>query len=88
MSHCPDKCHTCQTEVAEERQVHWKSLQHIQTCRLGPHPTMTDEEVDSETEDSTPNSGPEILPEDQLAEGDRLFYVSLLPEVSLYGQCR
>ena len=42
---------------------------------------MTDEKVDSETEDSTPNSGPKILPEDQLAEGDCLFYVSLLPEV-------
>ena len=42
---------------------------------------MTDEEVDSKTEDSMPNSRPEILPEDQLAEGDCLFYVSLPPEV-------
>ena len=42
---------------------------------------MTDEEVDSDMEDSTPNSGPEILLEDQLAEADCLFYVSLLPEV-------
>ena len=42
---------------------------------------MMDEEVDSEMEDSTPNSRPEILPEDQLAEEDRLFYVSLPPEV-------
>ena len=29
MSHCPDKCHTCQTEVVEEQRVHRKSLQHI-----------------------------------------------------------
>ena len=42
---------------------------------------MTDEEVDSKTEDSMPNSGPEILPEDQLAEGDCLFHASLPPEV-------
>ena len=42
---------------------------------------MTDEEVDSEPEDSMPNSGPEILPEDQLAERDHLFYISLPPEV-------
>ena len=42
---------------------------------------MTDEEVDSKTEDSMHNSGHKILPEDQLAEGDRLFYVSLPPEV-------
>ena len=42
---------------------------------------MTDEEVDSKMEDSTPNSRPEILLEDQLAEGDHLFYVSLPLEV-------
>ena len=42
---------------------------------------MMDEEVDSETEDSMPNSGPAILLDDQLTEGDCLFYVSLPPEV-------
>ena len=42
---------------------------------------MTDEEVDSKPEDSTPNSGPEIFLKDQLAKGDHLFYVSLLLEV-------
>ena len=42
---------------------------------------MMGEEVDSKMEHSTPNSAPEILLVDQLAEGDRLFYVSLLPEV-------
>ena len=42
---------------------------------------MMDEEVNSKMEDSTPNSGPEILLENQLAEGDCLFYVSLPPEV-------
>ena len=42
---------------------------------------MTDgEEVDSRPEDSTSNSRSKIPPEDQLSEGDHLFYVSLPPE--------
>ena len=80
MSCCPDKCHTWQTEVARERQVHQKSLQHIWTCRLGPHPTKTDEEVGAGPEDSTSNSGTGLPPEGQRSEGDHLFYASLLPE--------
>ena len=42
---------------------------------------MTDEEeVDAGPEDSTSNSRSKIPPEDQLSEGDHLFYVSLPPE--------
>ena len=42
---------------------------------------MTDEEeVDAGPKDSTPNSRSGVPPEDQLSEGDHLFYVGLLPE--------
>ena len=43
---------------------------------------MTDEEeVDAGPQDSTPNSRYEVPLEDQLSDGDCLFYISLLPEV-------
>jgi hypothetical protein len=73
MSRCPDKCHTCRTQVQEERKALRKTTQYIRACRSGPHPEFTEEDTEGKSEGDSD-------PEDALREGDRLYYVNLPPE--------
>jgi hypothetical protein len=87
MSRCQDKCRTCGLEVRAERKEQQKVECHIRACRSGPHPLLVEEESKSELEPrsdtNTPSdsdSNPSVVrlgPEDTLAEGDHLLYMSL-----------
>ena len=89
MSRCPDKCHTCRSEVRAERKTQRKAERHIRACRSSPHPLLVEEELESESEpnsntNSTSDSDPSTVqlgPEDTLAEGVHLLYVNLPSEV-------
>ena len=72
MSWCPDKCHTCRTDVQKQRQEQQKVDCLVQVCCSGPHPLLLEEE--SEESDSKVIS---LRPEDTLEGGGHLLYVNL-----------
>jgi len=45
ISCCPDRCHTCQTEVQEEQKTLQKEERRIRACRAGPLLRFTEEDL-------------------------------------------
>ena len=75
MSRCPDKCHTCRMDIQKQRQEQQKVDRLIQVCHSGPHPLLSEEDLEgSEGLDSEVVS---LGPEDTLEVGEHLLYVNL-----------
>ena len=75
MSWCPDKCHTCRTDVWKQQQEQRKVDCLVQVCCSGPHPLLSEE--DSEGSEELDSEVISLRPEDTLERGEHLLYVNL-----------
>ena len=75
MSWCPDKCHTCRTDVWKQQQEQRKVDCLVQVCCSGPHPLLSEE--DSEGSEESDSEVISLRPEDTLERGEHLLYVNL-----------
>ena len=75
MNQCPDKCHTCRTDVQKQRQEWQKVDCLVQVCHSGPHLLLSEE--DSEGLEELDSEVVSLGPEDTLERGEHLLYVNL-----------
>ena len=83
MSCCPNKYHTCQTEIQEEQKALPKSAEHIQACRRGSFLSLTQDkpmlDFDLEAFKLTPDVDQSTDLKDKMLEGVCLFCTSTPP---------
>ena len=87
MSRCPAVCTTCRDEARAERRIAKAAARILRSIRSDPFPVIRAVDTDNDPGDSDdPEEPPELFPDpdcedddDELDEGDRIFYTQFRP---------